>query len=267
MSASPSDYLLAGPTDPVARRHVLLGELFDPWSMAVLKTVGIAQGWACWEVSAGGGGLISRLLEAVGPTGRVLATDLDLRSLPASSGALEVRRHDVAADAAPVEAFDLIHARLLLVHLPQRDAVVRSLVERLRPSGWLVLEDADPGLQPLACIDPSTLPEHRANEIRSGFRSLLAARGADLAFGRSLPRRLRAVGLSDVRSEAHFPMVHPACAALELATLDLIGDQLLDAGKVDPTDLDAHRAAVRAGEIDLVQPPMISAWGQRPLDG
>ena len=90
MSASPSDYLLAGPTDPVARRHVLLGELFDPWSMAVLKTVGIAQGWACWEVGAGGGGLISRLLEAVGPTGRVLATDLDAHRAAVRAGEIDL---------------------------------------------------------------------------------------------------------------------------------------------------------------------------------
>jgi SAM-dependent methyltransferase len=203
---------------------------------------------------------------AVGLTGHVLATDLDLGSLPGSQGTLAVRRHDVVRDPTPAEAFDLIHARLLLVHLPERDAVLRSLVSALRPGGWLVIEDADPGLQPLACIDPTTRAEHRSNEIRHGFRSLLASRGADLAFGRTLSRRLREAGLDEVRADAFFSLRHPACVELELLTLDLVADQLLDAGIVDPADLAAHRLAVMAGEMDLVQPPLISAWGRRPLD-
>jgi hypothetical protein len=65
-----------------------------------------------------------------------------------------------------------------------------------------------------------------------------------------------------VRADAWFPVAHPACARLELATLAMIRDQLH--GSIADLELDAHAAAVASEEIDLVQPPMIAAWGRKP---
>jgi 2-polyprenyl-3-methyl-5-hydroxy-6-metoxy-1,4-benzoquinol methylase len=39
--------------------------------------------------------------------------------------------------------FDLIHARLVLVHFAERDSVLRKLVAALKPGGWLVDEEFD----------------------------------------------------------------------------------------------------------------------------
>jgi trans-aconitate methyltransferase len=52
-----------------------------------------------------------------------------------------VVRHDVTTDAIPSARYDLIHARLVLSHLPQRGDVMQRLVQALRPGGWLVIED------------------------------------------------------------------------------------------------------------------------------
>jgi hypothetical protein len=60
------------------------------------------------------------LAEQVGPGGRVLAIDIDTAWMESASG-YEVRRHDVGLDPPPVGPFDLVHARLLLVHVPRRD--------------------------------------------------------------------------------------------------------------------------------------------------
>ena len=49
---------------------------------------------------------------------------------------LEVARHDVTADAIPAARYDLIHARLVLSHLPQRGDVMVRLVRALWPGGW-----------------------------------------------------------------------------------------------------------------------------------
>src|SRR5664279_6322511 len=70
------------------------------------------------------------------------------------------------------------------------------MVAALRPGGWLVLEDADPALQPLICPDEYGPAQQLANRLRRGFRTLLAQRGAELAFGRTLPRLLRQAGLA-----------------------------------------------------------------------
>jgi len=61
----------------------------------------------------------------------------------------EVRRPDVGAQPPPQEHFDLVHARLVLVHLPQRAQALAAMVATVRPGGWLLLEEADPALQPL----------------------------------------------------------------------------------------------------------------------
>lgn len=50
-------------------------------------------------------------------------------------GVLEVRRHEVLRDPPPAETFDLVHARLLLVHLKDRAAALRVLIDALRPDG------------------------------------------------------------------------------------------------------------------------------------
>ena len=103
------------------------------------------------------------------------------------------------------------------------------MVAALRPGGVLLVEDADPALQPLSCLEETGPEQVLANRLRRGFRTLLAERGVDLAYGRSLPRRLRQAGLVGVMADAAFPVAHPACNFLEVATINLIRDQLLEA--------------------------------------
>ena len=168
------------------------------------------------------------------------------------------------ATRRPAGPFDLVHARLVLVHVPERDGALANMVAALRPGGVLLVEDADPALQPLSCLEETGPEQVLANRLRRGFRTLLAERGVDLAYGRTLPRRLREAGLAEVAADAAFPVSDPACNQLELATIDLVRDQLVDHGIATEAEIEQHLAAVAAGELDLTQPPMISCWGRRP---
>ena len=112
-----------------------------------LSTVGVSAGWACWEVGAGGVGVPAWLAEQVGASGRVLATDIDTAWMPAGGVEFEVLRHEVGVDPTPAGGFDLVHARLVLTHVPARVPALAAMVQVLRPGGWLVVEDADPALQ------------------------------------------------------------------------------------------------------------------------
>jgi SAM-dependent methyltransferase len=261
---STNDYLLDNRIVEAGARLAALSALFDPSTFRHVDALGIAPGWRCWEVGAGGPSVPRGLAARVGPTGRVLATDIDLAWAGAAAGApIEVRHHDVARDAPPDELFDLVHARLVLVHLTDRERALRSMIGALRPGGWLLVEDADPALQPLSVIDPVTAEDALANKLRTGFRALLAERGVDLGYGRKLPRLLRAAGLADVAADAYFPVTLPACAPLELATVKFLHDQLIARGIATAEEIDRHLASVAAGRLDLAQPPMISAWGRR----
>ena len=261
-----NQYLLANQAREAGERFEALAAIFDPGTFRHFATLGVGKGWRCWEVGAGGLSVVNELAARVGERGHVLATDLDLTWMATSSvdNIVEVRRHDVARDVPPSDVFDLVHARLVLVHIAERERVLRLLVSALRPGGWLLIEDADPALQPLSCIDAQTPAAERANRLRAGFRTLLAQRGAELAFGRQLPRLMRDAGLVDVGADAYFPVALPACARLESATIRFIRGDLVGHGIAGDQEIDQHLAAVDAGELDLAQPPMISAWGRRP---
>lgn len=259
-----ADYLLAEREGQARRRIRALSALFDDWTFRHLESVGLAPGWRCWEVGAGSAEVPRGLARRVGPSGAVIATDLDISWAPEMTGtAVVVRRHDVAADPPPASNLDLVHARLVLVHVADRAQALRNMVAALRPGGWLVVEDADPMLQPLACVDARGPAEHRANRLRDGFRRLLAARGVDLAYGRKLPRLLREAGLGHVEAEATFPVARPAGGDLEIATVALLAEQLIADGCATADEIESHLAAVSAGTLDLVTSPLVTAWGQR----
>jgi SAM-dependent methyltransferase len=264
--AEDGGYLLDNRQGEAGRRFDAFAELFDPVTFRRLAAIGLGPGWRVWEAGAGGPSVPRWLAHQVGPAGRVLATDIDIRWLRDVPG-IEVLRHDAGEDPAPEGPFDLVHARLLLVHVPNRDRALAEMVAALEPGGWLVVEEADPALQPLVCLEDRGPAEERANRLKSRFRRLMADRGVDLAFGRTLPRRLRELGLADVGADAYFPITGPACAELERATVEQIRDRLLAGGIATGEEIDAHLAAVNDGALDLATSPMVTAWGRRPSPG
>ncbi|MFF4844573.1 methyltransferase [Streptomyces collinus] len=261
----PSDgYLLRNRQSEAQERFDAFASLFDPTTFRHLEGLGLASGMRCWEVGAGGTSVVSWLADRVGPTGHVVATDIDTSRLASvARPPVEVLVHDVGAQEPPGGGFDVVHTRLVLVHVPDRDQALRSMISALRPGGMLLVEDADPALQPLTCPDEHGPEQRLANRLRRGFRELLADRGADLSYGRRLPRLLREAGLDDVRADAYFPMTSPACTALESATVRQIRGRLVAAGLATDEDIDRHLAHVAAGGMDLATAPMISAWGRK----
>ena len=260
---SDEGYLLDNQQAEAGQRFDALSELFDPVTFRHLEAVGVSAGWDCWEVGAGGVSVPAWLAGQAGPSGRVVASDIDTARMPGEGAAFEVLRHDVGLDPPPAGGFDLVHARLLLTHVPQRTEALASMVRALRPGGWLVLEDADPALQPLVCPDEYGPAQQLANRLRTGFRTLMAGRGADLAFGRTLPRLMRQAGLDAVQADAFFPITSPACSALEIATVQQIRERLLAAGLATEAEIDEHLDNVASGRLDCATAPLISAWGRR----
>jgi len=259
-------YLLDNQQVEAGARFRALAELFDPSTFRRIEELGIEPGWRCWEVGAGARSVPGWLAERVGPRGLVVATDIDTSWLEGPSVEhLRVLRHDVGVDTPPAEGLDLVHARLVLTHVPQRERALTAMVSALRPGGWLLLEEADPGLQPLLCPDEYGPAQELANRLRRGFRALMADRDADLAYGRTLPRRLREQGLLDVAADAHFPITAPACATLERATVEQIRERLTSAGIATAAEIEQHLDNIATGQVpDLATAPMISAWGRKP---
>jgi SAM-dependent methyltransferase len=192
-----TEYLLPQRTAPELERFrlQLLQEFHDPLSVRQLDAIGVGDGWRCLDAGAGGGSVTRMLSERVGPTGSVLAIDLDTTLLEEiASDRVEVRSHDLLRDPLPADTFDLVNARLLLMHLPARRDVLRRLVAATRPGGWVA------GVEP----DFTTVELAPTNLAWDGtwsvFLDALVAGGWDPRYGRRLGGDLRAAGLLEVES-------------------------------------------------------------------
>jgi ubiquinone/menaquinone biosynthesis C-methylase UbiE len=142
-----SNYIFDNAAPQAGQRFNSLEALYDPWTIHHLEATGIGPGWQCWEVGGGGGSIAAWFAERCGKSGHVLVTDLDPRFLLVSAlldqPAIEIRRHDIGSDPLPEQSFDLIHARLVLIHVPAREQALQRMVTALKPGGWLVIEDFD----------------------------------------------------------------------------------------------------------------------------
>src|SRR4051794_22730767 len=119
-----------------------LTSLYDARTLRLCEQLGLTAGWHCLDAGAGTGSLATALAERGGPTGSVTALDSDARFLvPRES--LTVVESDLTNTNLPIGRFELVHARLVLEHLPERDQVLAKLAAAVRPGGWLLIEDFD----------------------------------------------------------------------------------------------------------------------------
>lgn len=116
-------------------RLALLESSRDPGTMRQLEALGVGPGWRCLEVGAGRGSIARWLAEKVTPTGSVTAVDIDLRFLTDMPHNVEVRALDIREDEVEAGAYDLVHCRALLMHLPDPAETLTKLATALRPGG------------------------------------------------------------------------------------------------------------------------------------
>ena len=141
--AAPSGTYSFDNDDPdAANRHNYLPAMLDGLTTSRLASIGDLTGKRCLELGAGGGSVARWLASRVGPAGRVLATDINTRHLRTDPG-YEVLPHDLVSEPVPAGPWDVIHARLVLLHMPQRGRVLRRLASALAPGGALALEELE----------------------------------------------------------------------------------------------------------------------------
>jgi ubiquinone/menaquinone biosynthesis C-methylase UbiE len=266
MSTAPA-YLLDNASAKAGTRMDVLARLFDAPTHRVLERVGIAPGWRCLEVGGGGGSIARWMAERVGPKGHVLCTDLDTRiiergraSAPAN---LEVIRHDIASDPLPSKAFDLVHSRLVFLHVIERERALERVVEALKPGGWLVIEDFDTA---------SVTPDTRINRFETPLPTSEAVskylrRNQDGHFGRRLHGRFRELGLIDVDAEGRSVMFTKRNGGADLMRVNFeqIGQDVIAAGLITREQIDADLAMIERDEFAIPSPTMWSVSGRRPF--
>jgi SAM-dependent methyltransferase len=246
-----SEYILPHGDAVEEQRLALLERHHDPDSIAALERTGVGPGWECLDVGAGAGS-ISRWLLKRGA--KVLATDLDVRGLEG----VETRVHDITSDEPLGRTFDLVHTRLVLLHLPSRVQVIERLVALTRPGGWLVVGDID--FTPVAMRAPT--PEWQ--RTWEAWCAATQAAGWDLACGPQLVDMLGAAGVQDLaadRSGYGGPGGSDPLLILSLA-FERLRPRLVEHGASD-ADITAARAALEDPAQAFVAPATWTARGTR----
>ena len=255
-------YGLPNDWDQARRRLELLAACHDDASRRRATALGVGPGWRCLDAGAGQGSFARWLASQVGPDGHVVAADMDVTLMAdVDEPNFEVREMDLTRDELPRDAYDLVHTRLALMHIPERDEVLTRLAAAVRPGGLLLLEEDD-GYPLLAT---ATGAYRAAWEV---FLPIMAAGGTDPAWARDLPQRLGALGLVDVDAEAGAQLFRGGSITAELWSLTWL--QVRERGHamgLAVEDLDRGRAVLGDPARWFHGPTMIAAWGRRPAAG
>lgn len=264
-------YRLAGVGREAAEdaRLAVLERIYDPLSRRRRGFIG--RGWRCLEVGAGRGSMVAWLADRVGPTGRVVATDIDVTYLQRLDlPNVEIRQHDILDDPLDVlepASFDVVCSRLMVHHLIGRqEEAIRRMVLCVRPGGWLIDEDGDWGM--IGPVDPS-------HPLYAGFHGAWRAgdwhveRGYDPWFGRKLPALFERGGLEDISHEAITEVVRGGSpwARWFSESHDLISRA---DGPLTPGQGREHEAITRAladPSVWLTRELLHACRGRRPLSG
>jgi SAM-dependent methyltransferase len=260
-----SAYILDNAGREASARFAALAAMYDPGTIRHLEERGVSSGWHCLEVGGGGGSIAAWLAARVGSAGRVLVTDIDPRFLESLQiPNLEVRRHDIVIDPLPERAFDLVHSRLVLLHLPEREKALARMIAALKPGGWLIDEEFDAF---------SMLPNSAANPGEVLLRTHIAMRQVmkdhgvdDGYFARRLFSRLRAHGLVDVGAEASMFIWQSGSRGVSLlcANYEQLHRSMIDAGYITEEEFDQDIARLNDPGFLMPSPIMWTAWGRRP---
>jgi 2-polyprenyl-3-methyl-5-hydroxy-6-metoxy-1,4-benzoquinol methylase len=223
------------------RRLRAIEEVFDPSSRRRLSATGMCPGWSCLEVGPGAGSLLNWMAAVVGPAGRVTGVDLSTKFLSAAQPQhVEIREGDVRTIPLAPDSFDLVHARYVLVHLPDYEAAVSKMIACLKPGGWLVLEEPDFSASRGITGDVAQLAA--VSRVNQAIKAMYEARGMDHAVGLHLPGLLQRHGLRGLLVENDAPLSSGGSGVATIMRLSALqlSEKYLATKVVTASDLDVY---------------------------
>jgi SAM-dependent methyltransferase len=270
-----STYIL-GKTAAEHERLRAQAAIWQPATAALLDRAGIRPGARCLDVGCGPGETMRLMAERAGPAGAVVGVDVDAELGAAAVGALHGAGHrqcsfvpgDVERDDFSLGGFDVVFARLLLLHLADPVAALRRMWGWTAPGGVLVVQDYD--LTAVAIDPPSPL----VDEWRRVFLGAFAAAGRETRMGHRLPGLFAAAGIGAPDGTDVTGRIEPLRAAggMLVATYRSVAPAAVSLGLVTPEQRDEwlsgmERAMGGQGDDTAMWPLLIGAFKRRQIVG
>jgi SAM-dependent methyltransferase len=271
---TPSDPYALARTPEEYERLRAQARVWEPATARLLDRLGLGPGARCLDAGCGPGESMRLMARRVGPSGRVTGIDVDALLGDQALAMLRAAGHD-QCDFARVDLtvddvmrgapFDLVYARLLLFHLPDRVAVLRRLWEAVAPGGHFLIQDYD-------VRTTSVLPElDSINEWMRVVRAAFEARGADPEVGARLPQLFAQaeIGTPDGTDVAGRLEPLAGCRRFFLGVHQGVAATAIAHGISTERDAAALRAQIacdaeRHPDRPVLWPLMIAAWKRKP---
>lgn len=192
-----SEYVLDSGTDLGREQLEFLEELLDGPTAQFIESLELPNGGRCLDVGAGNGSMTRWLAGRVSSPERVSTLDLEDTHLVVPPG-VSVHRHDVNDGLPTRDRFDLIHTRLLLMHLRRRRAVLAELADALELGGRLVVaEFAYAGVDVLSA--PSAADEELVRMVVDvAIKQIGEPAGIDYGWAGAVAGAMAEIGLEEI---------------------------------------------------------------------
>lgn len=240
-----------------------LGQILDPHTTDILNGIGVQPGWQVLEIGPGAGSITTLLAGRVAPDGLVTAVDIAPQHVP-THPLIDVVTGDIRTVDLPAGEYDLIHARLVLMHLPERADLIKHLAGLLRPGGRLVLSDWDCTWRPML-IAATPDVQDAFDAFQDHLARFAEAHGVDAAWARTTPLDMQAAGLTEVTAVAYTQLFRGGEPGLMLHASNSRQrqDALLAAG-MTAAQLQTLRAGMQDPATAGYAYLMFTTVGQRP---
>ncbi|OQW30111.1 MAG: methyltransferase [Nitrospira sp. SG-bin1] len=240
-------------------------QVFDSASRRRLSATGLQAGWSCLEVGPGAGSILRWLSEVVEPTGRVDAVDLSTKFLGGHIlSNVTVHEGDIRTLPIPDSTFDLVHARYVLIHVPDVDVALSRMLAVVKPGGWLVLEEPD--FSGARGVIGTTTQLAAVQRVNLAITVMYDQLKMDYQLGLKLPALLQQKGLTSLTVEHDAPLSPGRSGMATIMGMSALQlrEKYLATGVVTEQDLDLYGRFADDPESWAIYYATVAVTAQKP---
>ena len=157
------------------------------------------------------------------------------------------------------DQFDLVYARLLLLHVPDFEEVANEMIRVTKPNGTIMVQDL------VIPNDVGLHPKHWAFEkTNQAMRELFA----NPEVGKQLPLTFHKMGLNNITIRSDIYLLHQTSAAKKLMrqTAEGMIDGMIEKGIIEesevPDFIDQLKQIEQDNSYTFLTNPFITIWGK-----
>jgi tRNA A58 N-methylase Trm61 len=250
-------------------------EILEPITGSVLDRVGLSTGMSRLDLGCGSGEVMRLMALRVGPTGRVVGIDVDAKLGRETLSVLKNKGYQQCSfvegkvedlEQIVSDRFDLVFARLLLLHLDDPVLELQKMYGRVRPGGRIVVQDYY-----FPTMDSYPVASEVLDEFKKVFFGVYDKEGREIRMGIKLPGFFIKAGIgppdgTDVTGFLHPPRVGAKMiAAVYRSVLPLALKHGITTQERSGWFFEEMQK-LEGADCYILSPSLISAWRQKAVE-